>query len=158
MINETLRVRPVVPMVGRELKVPMTLGGYDLPAGTGVMAAIYLAHTRPDVFEDPYAFRPERFVDGGRRRISWIPFGGGTRRCIGASFAEFEMAVVLRTVLARHAPPRDRPARADGAPQRHPLAAARIARGPRRAALARPPARLLAQRLEALQDLGERAR
>ena len=78
------------------------------------MPAIYLAHTRADVYPDPYAFRPERFLDGGPETYSWIPFGGGTRRCIGAAFAQFEMRVVLATILRRApicAPATDRPER-----------------------------------------------
>ncbi len=128
VIEETLRVRPVVPWVGRKLSAAAELGGYELPADTVVMAAIYLAHTRPDLYPEPHAFRPERFLDGGpesatdtspsRRRsgprpdtYSWIPFGGGTRRCIGAAFAQLEMRVVLRTVLGRAElrPATDRP-------------------------------------------------
>jgi cytochrome P450 len=102
VIEETLRLRPVVPFVGRELRVPAELGGYELPEGTVVMPSIYLAHTRQDSFPDPHAFRPERFLDGGRPdTYSWIPFGGGTRRCIGAAFAQLEMRVVLRSVLGR---------------------------------------------------------
>jgi cytochrome P450 len=101
VIEETLRIRPVVPFVGRELCEESELGGYELPAGTVVMPAIYLAHTRPDVYPDPYEFRPERFLDGGPENFAWIPFGGGTRRCIGAAFAEFEMRVVLTTILRR---------------------------------------------------------
>jgi cytochrome P450 len=94
-------MRPVIPFTGRELREPAELGGYELDTGTVVMAAIYLAHTRPDLFPDPREFRPERFLDGGPETFSWIPFGGGTRRCLGAAFAQFEMRVVLRTVLAR---------------------------------------------------------
>jgi cytochrome P450 family 135 len=97
--EESLRLRPVVPFVGRELRVPMELGGYELPAGTVVMPSIYLTHTRADLFPDPYTFRPERFLEGQPETYSWIPFGGGTRRCLGATFAQFEMRVVLRTVL-----------------------------------------------------------
>jgi cytochrome P450 len=63
------------------------------------MPSIYLAHTRRDSYPDPHVFRPERFLDGGPETYSWIPFGGGTRRCIGAAFAQLEMRVVLRTVL-----------------------------------------------------------
>jgi len=113
VVKETLRVRPVVPFVGRRLKQPMELGGYDLPAGTDVMPAIVLAHTRPDVYADPYAFRPERFLEGDQETFGWIPFGGGTRRCIGAAFAEFEMRVVLATILqrAKLRPATDRPER-----------------------------------------------
>jgi cytochrome P450 family 135 len=100
-IEETLRVRPVVPFIGRELRVPTELAGYELPEGTVVMPSIYLAHTRQDLYPDPQAFRPERFLDGGPDTYSWIPFGGGTRRCIGAAFAQLEMRVVLRTVLGQ---------------------------------------------------------
>ncbi|MBM3667102.1 MAG: cytochrome P450 [Actinobacteria bacterium] len=100
VIEETLRLRPVVPFVGRLLRRPMTLDGYELPTGTNVFPAIYLAHTNPSSFPDPYAFLPERFLEGSPETYSWIPFGGGTRRCIGASFAQFEMRVVLQTVLS----------------------------------------------------------
>lgn len=112
--SEALRVRPVVPNVGRELTSPDELGGFELDTGTAVMPSIYLVHTRPDLYAEPYAFRPERFLDGGPETYSWIPFGGGTRRCLGASFASFEMRVVLRTVLSgatlRPAGPPERPA------------------------------------------------
>jgi cytochrome P450 len=101
VIEETLRVRPVVPFVGRQLRVGAELGGYRLPVGTVVMPAIYLTHTRPDLYPDPYAFRPERFLESGTETYSWIPFGGGTRRCIGGAFAQFEMRVVLATILRR---------------------------------------------------------
>jgi cytochrome P450 family 135 len=113
VIAETLRVRPVVPFVGRELRDGAELGGYGLGAGTVVMPAIYLTHTRDDVYADPYSFRPERFLDGGPETYSWIPFGGGTRRCIGAAFAELEMRVVLSSVLSRTQlhPATDRPER-----------------------------------------------
>jgi cytochrome P450 len=111
VVKETLRVRPVVPFVGRRLKEPAELGGYELPAGTDVMPAILLTHTRPDVYHDPNEFRPERFLDGSPETFGWIPFGGGTRRCIGAAFAEFEMRVVLSTILrsATLRPGTDRP-------------------------------------------------
>ncbi len=101
VIEETLRVRPVVPFVGRQLRGATELAGHLLPAGTVVMPAIYLAHTRPDTYPDPHAFRPERFLDGGPDTYSWIPFGGGTRRCLGAAFAQVEMRVVLSTILRR---------------------------------------------------------
>jgi cytochrome P450 family 135 len=97
--EETLRLRPVVPFVGRELRVPMELGGRQLAPGTVVMPSIYLTHTRADLYPEPYAFRPERFLTEPPETYSWIPFGGGTRRCIGAAFAQVEMRVVLRTVL-----------------------------------------------------------
>jgi len=77
------------------------------------MPAILLAHTRSDVYADPYEFRPERFLDGSPETFGWIPFGGGTRRCIGAAFAELEMRVVLSTILQRATlrPATDRPER-----------------------------------------------
>ena len=99
--TESRRLRPVVPNVGRELGTDMELGGYHLPAGTEAFPSIYLAHTREDTYPEPYAFRPERFLDGGPETYSWIPFGGGTRRCLGASFAQFEMRIVLREVARR---------------------------------------------------------
>ena len=100
VIEETLRLRPVVPFVGRELRQTMTLDGYELPPGAAVFPAIYLAHTNPNTFPEPYTFRPERFLESPTETYSWIPFGGGTRRCIGATFAQFEMRVVLQTVLS----------------------------------------------------------
>lgn len=99
VIEEALRLRPVVPFVGRELRQDSELAGYELPSGTVVMPAIYLTHTDPELFPDPYAFRPERFLERSTQTYSWIPFGGGTRRCIGATFAQFEMRIVLSTVL-----------------------------------------------------------
>jgi cytochrome P450 len=97
--TESLRVRPVVPMTGRLLRQPATLGGYELEPGQVVLVAIYLAHTNPDVYPDPFAFIPERFLDDGPDTYSWVPFGGGTRRCIGAAFAQMELRVALRTIL-----------------------------------------------------------
>jgi cytochrome P450 len=113
VVEETLRVRPVVPFIGRELREDSELGGYELPTGTVVMPAIYLAHTRPDLYPEPYEFRPERFLEDGPDTFAWIPFGGGTRRCIGAAFAELEMRVVLSTILSRATlrPASDRPER-----------------------------------------------
>jgi cytochrome P450 family 135 len=99
VIEESLRVRPVVPFTGRELREPAELGGYELDTGTVVMAAISLTHTRPDLYPEPRAFRPERFLEAETETFSWIPFGGGTRRCIGAAFAQFEMRVALETIL-----------------------------------------------------------
>jgi cytochrome P450 len=101
VVKETLRLRPVVPAVIRRLTGPMELGGYELPTGTFVSPSIYLTHRRPDVYPDPEAFRPERFLERPAGTYTWIPFGGGVRRCLGASFALFEMKVVLATVLER---------------------------------------------------------
>ena len=100
-IKETLRARPVILDVARKLTAPARVGGYDLPAGTFVLPAIAALHYREDLFPEPEAFRPERFLDGKADTYSWIPFGGGVRRCIGAAFAEYEMRVVLRAILER---------------------------------------------------------
>jgi cytochrome P450 len=100
-ITESLRLRPVVPIAGRRLAEDLDLNGYTLPAGSDISPSIYLTHTRPDVYPEPMEFRPERFLDGGPDTYSWIPFGGGVRRCLGASFAEFEMRIVLREVIGR---------------------------------------------------------
>jgi cytochrome P450 len=100
-ISESLRLRPVVPLAGRRLAKDLVAGGLTLPAGTDVTPAIWLTHTRPDVYPEPFAFRPERFLEDGPETYAWIPFGGGVRRCLGAAFAEFEMRIVLREVLTR---------------------------------------------------------
>jgi cytochrome P450 len=100
-ISESLRLRPVIPLAGRRLAKELDAGGLRLPPGTDVTPAIWLAHTRPDVYPDPFAFRPERFLEGAPDTYAWVPFGGGVRRCIGAAFAEFEMRIVLREVLSR---------------------------------------------------------
>ena len=100
-ISESLRLRPVIPIAGRRLAKPLEADGLTLPEGTDVTPAIWLAHTRPDLYPEPYAFRPERFLDGSPETYAWIPFGGGIRRCLGASFAEFEMRIALREILAR---------------------------------------------------------
>src|SRR4051794_2975903 len=101
VIKETLRLRPVIALVLRKLVEPMEIGGRLLPAGLSVAPSIYLVHRRPAVYPEPERFRPERFLDGPAGTYTWIPFGGGVRRCLGASFAEFEMAVVLRELVAR---------------------------------------------------------
>jgi cytochrome P450 family 135 len=97
--KETLRLRPILPVVARRLREPMTIGGAHLPAGADVAPCIYLVHHREDIYPDPFAFRPERFVGVKPGTYTWLPFGGGVRRCIGAAFALFEMETVLRTVL-----------------------------------------------------------
>ncbi|HEU4907041.1 MAG TPA: cytochrome P450 [Solirubrobacterales bacterium] len=100
-IRETLRVRPVLIDVARKLTAPLEIGGYELPAGGYLMAAIAALHYREDLFPEPERFRPERFLEAKPDTYAWIPFGGGVRRCIGASFAEYEMKVVLREFLQR---------------------------------------------------------
>jgi len=100
-IKETLRARPVIVDVARKLTAPARIGGYELPAGSFVLPAIAALHYREDLFPNPDEFRPERFLGGKADTYVWIPFGGGVRRCIGAAFAEYEMRVVLRTILER---------------------------------------------------------
>jgi cytochrome P450 len=100
-ISESLRLRPVLPLAGRRLAKDLVVDGLELPAGTDVTPAIWITHTRADLYPEPFAFKPERFLGDGPESYAWIPFGGGIRRCIGASFAEFEMRIVLREVLSR---------------------------------------------------------
>jgi len=109
VIKETLRLRPVLPIVVRRLREPMRFGGHLLPAGVSVAPCIYLMHRRPDVYPEPERFRPERFLEQPAGTYTWIPFGGGVRRCLGASFAQFEMARVLETVLTTVDLQADRP-------------------------------------------------
>jgi cytochrome P450 len=101
-VKEVLRLRPVIPVVGRILKEPFTIGGYDLPVGTAVAPCIYLAQRNPDVYPEPEEFRPERFVGVQPDPYSWLPFGGGVRRCVGAAFAMYEMKLVLGAILAAY--------------------------------------------------------
>jgi len=99
VVKETLRLRPVLSRVARRLKAPMSIGGIQLPAGVTVVPSIYLIHRRPDIYADPKRFRPERFLEQRAGTYTWIPFGGGIRRCLGAAFAEYEMRVVLSTLF-----------------------------------------------------------
>jgi cytochrome P450 len=100
VVHETLRRRPVLPLVLRKLTAPFEVAGMTLPAGVAVSPNIYLVHHRADVYPEPYAFRPERFLEQPPGTYTWIPFGGGTRRCLGASFALTEMKTVLREVVS----------------------------------------------------------
>ena len=109
VVKEVLRTRPVLSIVGRKVMAPFQVGGWTLPPGVHVTPCIYLTHRRADLWEDPTAFLPERFLDGAPQPYTFIPFGGGTRRCLGASFATLELREVLRAVAARvHLRP-DRP-------------------------------------------------
>jgi cytochrome P450 family 135 len=100
VLKETLRLRPPIPFVDRMLAGPFEVGGHRLPPGVVVAPSIYLVHRRDDLYPEPAAFRPERFLDDeAADTYTWLPFGGGIRRCLGASFAQFEMKVVLATVL-----------------------------------------------------------
>jgi cytochrome P450 len=100
-IHEGMRSRPVIPVIGRNVTVPWQLGEYRVPDGSSVLISILLLHHRPDVYPDPFAFRPERFIDTKPGTYTWIPFGGGVRRCLGASLAMAEQRVVLRAIARR---------------------------------------------------------
>jgi cytochrome P450 len=99
-IQETLRTRPVLPNAAPRLVVqPIEVGGWDYPTGCSLVANGYLIHHDPEIYPDPFAFRPDRFLDEPPGTYTWIPFGGGRRRCLGASFAMLEMKIVLREAL-----------------------------------------------------------
>ena len=102
VLKEALRLHPVVPMVLRELQEPATVGGRTYPAGTTVSPLIVLAHRREGAYPSPREFDPQRFLGDVPTPTTWLPFGGGARRCIGASFAMMEGQVILRQLLARY--------------------------------------------------------
>jgi len=108
-VNEVMRHRPVLPNAEpRLVKQPVEIGGVVYPKGVALFANAYLLHHDPAIYPEPHAFRPERFLEreGGQApgTYTWIPFGGGRRRCLGASFALLEMKIVLRAVLERYEP------------------------------------------------------
>ncbi|HVW46746.1 MAG TPA: cytochrome P450 [Solirubrobacterales bacterium] len=100
-IQETLRLRPVIVAVLRRLTRSVELGGYELPPGVTVVPSIHLVHRDPTIYPEPERFRPERFLETPPGTYTWIPFGGGVRRCLGAAFAQQEMAIVLEELVAR---------------------------------------------------------
>ncbi|WP_036478390.1 cytochrome P450 [Myxosarcina sp. GI1] len=101
VVSETLRLNPVVAFVGRQLKQPFNLMGYQLEAGTSLLPCIYLTHQREDIYSQPKQFKPERFLEKQFSPYEFIPFGGGNRRCLGYAFALFEMKLVLATILSK---------------------------------------------------------
>jgi cytochrome P450 len=108
-IIETMRNRPVIPIIGRRVQVPWRLGDYGVEPGTAIAMSILLVHHREDVYPDPFAFRPERWLGRKPGTYDWIPFGGGIRRCLGAALAMAEQRVVLTTMARRLDLDPDRP-------------------------------------------------
>ncbi len=108
-IVEAMRSRPVIPMIGRRVTVPWRLGEYGVAADTPISMSILLVHHREDLYPDPFAFRPERWLDRKPGTYEWIPFGGGIRRCLGAALAMAEQRVVLATMARRLDLEADRP-------------------------------------------------
>jgi cytochrome P450 len=108
-IVEAMRSRPVIPIVGRRVAVPWQLGEYVVPAGQAISISILLVHHREDLYPDPFAFRPERWLDHSPGTYEWLPFGGGTRRCLGAALAMAEQRVVLAAMVRRLDLEADRP-------------------------------------------------
>src|SRR5207302_5965355 len=102
-IQESLRRRPVLGNAApRYVRQPVKVGGGQYPEGVCLVANAYLIHHDPAIYPDPYAFQPERFLEEPPGTYTWIPFGGGRRRCLGASFAQLEMKIVLGAVLGQH--------------------------------------------------------
>lgn len=125
-MKETTRLCPAAPIVVRKLLEPMELGGYTIPAGTTIAPCVHLVHRREDIYPEPLRFRPERFLERPAGTYTWIPFGGGVRRCLAASYAQLLMKQVMRTVISevdlRPADPRSERARKSAiafVPHRH---------------------------------------
>ena len=95
-----MRSRPVIPIIGRRVTVPWQLGDYGVPAGSPVSMSILLLHHRPDLYPDPFSYRPERWLGHKPGTYEWIPFGGGIRRCLGAALAMAEQRVVLEAIAS----------------------------------------------------------
>ncbi len=101
VINETMRLDPVIPNFGRTLTRPLTIAGHDLPAGVTIAPCIYLVHRRPELWPQPDEFNPERFLEARPSPYAFFPFGGGARRCLGAAFATYQMKIVIAEILSR---------------------------------------------------------
>jgi cytochrome P450 len=108
-VKEVLRLRPVLSITPRKVVAPFAVGGWTLPPGVHVTPCLYLAHRRPELWPEPTAFQPERFLAGAPPPYAWLPFGGGVRRCLGAAFATMELHEVLRAVVRRFELAPDRP-------------------------------------------------
>jgi cytochrome P450 family 135 len=129
VVKETLRLCPAAPIVVRRILEPMRLGGYEIPAGTTVAPCVHLVHRNPAIYPEPLAFRPERFLEKPAGTYTWIPFGGGVRRCLAAPYAQMLMKQVIATVASeadlRVPDPRSERARKSAiafVPHRHALA------------------------------------
>jgi cytochrome P450 family 110 len=101
ILREVMRLRPIVAFVSRYLVKPVTVGGYDFPAGVRLAPSVYMTHRNPNIYDNPTEFRPERFLDKRPDPYSWLAFGGGNRRCIGMAFAMFEMKIILATIFQK---------------------------------------------------------
>jgi len=101
VINETMRLDPVIPNFGRTLTRPLTIAGRQLPAGVTIAPCIYLVHRRPELWPNPNQFNPDRFVESRQSPYTFLPFGGGPRRCLGAALASYQMKIVIAEILSR---------------------------------------------------------
>jgi cytochrome P450 len=101
VINETMRLDPVIPNFGRTLKRPLKIAGRDLPAGVTIAPCIYLVHRRPELWPNPEQFNPDRCLESRQSPYTFFPFGGGARRCLGAAFATYQMKIVIAEILSR---------------------------------------------------------
>lgn len=101
VVKEVMRLCPAAPIVVRRLLEPMELGGYTIPAGNTVAPCVHLVHRRADIYPEPLRFRPERFLESPAGTYTWIPFGGGVRRCLAASYAQLLMKQVISTVISQ---------------------------------------------------------
>ena len=101
VINETMRLDPVIPNFGRTLTRPLKIAGRELPAGVTIAPCIYLVHRRPELWPNPDQFNPDRFLESRQSPYTFFPFGGGSRRCLGAAFASYQMKIVIAEILSR---------------------------------------------------------
>src|SRR5258708_26850632 len=101
VINETMRLDPVIPNFGRTLTRPLKIAGRDLPAGVTIAPCIYLVHRRPELWPNPDQFNPDRFLESRQSPYTFFPFCGGARRCLGAAFATYQMKIGIAEILSR---------------------------------------------------------